>query len=130
MRLLKYTIIFAGLFLFFGCNKYPDGPKFTILSRTTRMAGEWDLIQTNHSNGTITYNNDSYTLNLTKDGDADAYIGNVTVYGTWEFMSKDEKLKLIFGNSSYTYRILRLKEKELWLQDESTGDVDRYENVD
>lgn len=130
MKLLKNTFFLVIIFLFIACNKYPDGPKFTLLTRTSRMAGKWDLKETLHSDGTITYDTESYTIELTKDGHAEANFGNIYLSGSWEFTNRDEKIKLIYGSNSYFFRIRRLKASQLWLEDENSGDISKYENVD
>lgn len=127
----RFALLFAlSAFLFTACNKYPDGPAFSLLSKKERVVGEWDLDETVHSDGSVTYNNDSYTLQLTNDNKAISHLGNVSLNGTWDFTSNKEKLRFTYGNASPTYRIMRLKSKELWLKDENNGDIDKYSNVE
>lgn len=115
---------------FSSCNKYPDGPKFTLLTKKERMQGLWDLTETNHSDGTVTYDNWNDIMELTEENEYIYTSGNISVSGEWEFVSDKEKVLFKIGNLNSTYKILRLKSKELWLQNESNGDVLKYKNKD
>lgn len=134
MKTLKITlsaiILSLSLPLINSCNKYPDGPKFTILSKKERMQGQWDLQETDHADGTVT--NDIYKdiMELTGDFDYSYTSGNITIRGKWEFVSDKEKVTFKIGNINITYKIMRLKSKELWLQNESNLDVMKYENTE
>lgn len=112
------------------CNKYPEGPKFTILSKKERMQGKWDLQETDHADGTVTYDTTNDFIELTEDNEYTYIAGNISISGEWEFVSDKEKVMFKIGNLNLTYKILRLKSKELWLQDETNGDVLKYENKD
>lgn len=129
-KIIILSSALALLFTFGSCNKYPDGPKFTLLTKKARVVGEWDLSETLHSDGTVTYDYSDDIMELTEDEDAFYYSGNLTISGTWEFISNKEKLRIAYGNFVGTPRIMRLKDKELWLKYEDTGDVLKFENID
>lgn len=112
------------------CNKYPEGPKFTLLTKKDRMEGKWDLKETDHSDGTVTYDIMNDIIELDDDNEYIYTSGNISISGEWEFVSDKEKVMFKIGNLNLTYKILRLKNKELWLQDEGNGDVMKYENKD
>ena len=112
------------------CNKYPEGPKFTLLSKKERMEGEWDLKETDHADGTVTYDIMNDIIELGDDNEYTYTSGNISISGEWEFISDKEKVMFKFANLNLTYKILRLKSKELWLQNEDNGDVMKYENKD
>lgn len=127
---LSAIILSLSLPLVQSCNKYPDGPKFTVLTKKERMQGQWDLQETDHANGTVTYDGYKDIMELTEDFDYSYTSGNITINGEWDFVSDKEKVIFKIGNVNLTYKIMRLKSKELWLQDESTMDVMKYENKD
>jgi hypothetical protein len=134
MKTLKITlfaiILSLSLPLINSCNKYPEGPKFTLLSKKERMQGQWDLKETDHADGTVTYDPYNNIMELTEDFDYSYTSGNITISGEWEFASDKEKVTFKIGNLSLTYKIMRLKNKDLWLQDESTMDVMKYRNTE
>lgn len=134
MKTLKITlftlVLSLSLPLINSCNKYPDGPKFTLLSKKERMEGEWDLKETDHADGTVTYDGYNDIMKLTEDFDYSYIAGNITISGEWEFESDKEKVTFKIGNLSLTYKIMRLKNKELWLQNETTLDVMKYKNTE
>jgi hypothetical protein len=134
MRILKPILFAVVLSLLFplvqSCNKYPDGPKFTILSKKERMQGLWDLQETDHADGTVTYDIYKDIMELTEDFSYSYTSGNITINGDWEFASDKEKVTFKIGNINLTYKIMRLKSKELWLQNESNLDVLKYKNTD
>ncbi|MBC7411776.1 MAG: hypothetical protein H7331_04905 [Bacteroidia bacterium] len=99
-----------------GCKKYPDGPEFTIKTRTERLANTWKV--DNYSiNGTdYTSLVSSYNETFTNKG---AYSYSWSFFngsGTWDFQNKDKEVKLTGSDkqSSRTLFILKLEEKSLW----------------
>ncbi|WP_341902691.1 hypothetical protein [Fluviicola taffensis] len=127
---LSAIVLSLLLPLIHSCNKYPDGPKFTILTKKERMQGQWDLKETDHSDGTVTYDSSNEIIELTEDFEYFYTSGILTISGDWEFASDKEKVTFKIGNVSLTYKIMRLKSKELWLQDETTLDVMKYKNTE
>ncbi len=104
------------------CGKYEEGPGFTVLTKKMRITNEWDVKEIVSPNGNTTVDNDDdYTI-IEKDGTAKAVSGSTTNTGTWEFSSNKEKVRFTyeyFGVDVTTeYTILRLTNKEFWIQDE------------
>ena len=64
MRLL-FTA-FACLILF-SCNKYEDGPVFSLLSAKTRLDGEWEVTKINNSFSEL--DNSNFIWQFEEDGD-------------------------------------------------------------
>ena len=129
----KLILPIIGVFILISsCNKYPDGPKFTLLGKKDRMEGLWDLQETSHSDGTTTYDGLLEIMELTDDNEYFYKTGSITIEGTWRFESKKEKDKVAFTVANYTvtYKIMRLKDQELWLKNEINGDVMKYKNND
>lgn len=127
---LSAIILSLSLLLVQSCNKYPEGPKFTLLTKKERMQGLWDLQETDHANGTVTYDGYKYIMELTKDFNYSLSTGNITTSGNWEFSSDKKKVIFTVGTGKLTYKIMRLKSKDLWLQNETNLDVLKYENKD
>lgn len=115
------------------CNKYEDGPSFSLRSKKARIANTWKIESATEGGNDITSSYDDFELELTRSGDATLratyFFGGTTVQtstsGTWDFIDDKEGLRLDFENndSDQDYRILRLKEKELWLH-EKDDDVE------
>lgn len=120
---------------FSGCKKYEEGPAISLNTKMHRAVNSWVIEQVfeTSTNGTKTdrtgdyktaYGN--YNMILTKDEDytitySPYNIGNYSETGRWEFGG--DKINMLFfndnGNNSSIgtlWRILRLKEKELWMK--------------
>ena len=117
------------------CNKYEEGPKFSLASKKARIAGRWTPTQLLQDGVDVTANiNRAYAqVRMDKKGGASLlnFSGNAIQNGTWEFESDKENLALTFtGMDGVTYKevfkILKLKKNELWL--EYTIDGHTYED--
>ena len=116
----------VGLFIT-GCNKYDDGPAISLRSREERVANTWRIESAKEGGNDVTSSFTQYELRLTKGHDAalqaNYALGSLTfsfqTNGTWAFENDDEDLRLDFANDAAdeTYRMLRLKENELWLRE-------------
>lgn len=122
--ILVLALAFSGLN---SCKKYPDGPGFSLLTRKMRMQGKWDLQETDHADGTITTDPYKYVLELKKGGGYTYTMGNITVSGTWSFADNKERIAFTGSAVNGTFLIRRLKNKFLWIQNESTQDIFKYE---
>ena len=122
----KYIIIifmFIGLgFSFSSCGKYEDGPAFSLLSKKARVTGDWSLdkfYDTNGADSTTVMQNalgSTWELQIEKDGSYKS-TGNVNESGTWKLgEDKDDIIMTPSSGLEYSYRILRLKNKEMWLR--------------
>jgi hypothetical protein len=132
----KFIFLCCSIVLVFSaCNKYDDGPSFSLNTKTHRLVNTWriDQVFETPNNGTQTdkttdYKNAyvDYVMNISKKNTYTiSYrpynIGNYSEAGTWTFSAG--KVNLIFvnsnGNSSSIgsiWTITRLKEKELWMR--------------
>lgn len=119
------------VFSFSSCGKYEDGPAFSLLTKKSRLCGDWvlDKYMVNDVDQTANFQavfGTNYVWDIEKDGAYHVH-GSVSDDGTWELgEDKDDvRFKSSQANSSeVSYRILRLKSKELWLKHtESNGDV-------
>jgi hypothetical protein len=132
--------IFIGLIALFtlaftitSCNKYEDGPKFSLLTKKSRLANTWVVEEatSTSTNGTVTSTTSyfsTYTLTIKKDGTYTSTFGNFADNGTWTLGEDKDDIRFLSsasGSTEDSYRILRLKSKELWWkQTQSNGDVE------
>jgi hypothetical protein len=111
-----------------GCKKYEEGPSISLLSKKSRLAGDWKIEQVlvNGSDQTSAYNllaGSNYVMSISKDGTYKV-TGNWTDDGTWKFSS--DKTQLISksntaGSTENTTTITKLKSKELWTKETENG---------
>ena len=131
LLIILISILFISSNLITSCKKYVDGPAFSLLTKKARLTGNWTL-------QTYTYNGNDLTalfggnfkMNIKKDGTYQTTIGTASDEGKWKF--GEDKDDVYFdsntaGVAEEAYRILRLKNKELWLrQTASNGDEEIY----
>ncbi len=67
MKTKNFLLLVAAvvvLFNFSSCKKYPDGPSFSLRSKTDRLTGTWKIVDGDN------YNNDvDITFTFKKNGD-------------------------------------------------------------
>jgi hypothetical protein len=102
------------------CNKYEDGPAFSLLTKKMRLTGDWTLENYTSDGTDITSFVQSAWGNaewqIEKDGTY-KITGNINDSGTWELgEDKDDVFFTPTGDPQESYRILRLKNTELWLR--------------
>ena len=106
------------------CGKYEDGPGFSLLSKTARMTNKWELKSVDGEiipAGEIVWE-------FKKDGEATiSYGGLGTETGTWEFSDDKEDLFLEFDGDASTWKIRRLTNKELWLEEPAGLELAKFE---
>ncbi len=109
------------------CDKYEDGPGFSLRTRKARMVNTWRIDRAYDDDQDVTEDYDNYRLDLGKSGSATLSakysIGNVDftgeTNGSWDFVNDMEDLKLDFENDDFdeTYTILKLEHSSLWLRE-------------
>jgi len=102
------------------CGKYEEGPAFSLLTKKMRLTGDWTLENYTSDGQDITNFVQaawgSAEWQIEKDGNYHI-TGNVNENGTWELgEDKDDVFFTPTNGSRDTYRILRLKDTELWLR--------------
>lgn len=110
------------LFFFSNCSKYEDGPNLSLLSKTSRLTGEWEIAKVNGETATDYDYYDEYILEFEKDGDfhvKTSYTDDNTTYsydisGEWEWDDEKESVTITLDGDETTLEILRLTNKELW----------------
>jgi hypothetical protein len=116
-----------GAIGFSSCNKYEDGPAFSLRAKKERVANTWKVQKATNNGEEVTDQYDEYTLRTTRDGDAELAalytLGNFSYEfetdGTWAFESDQTVLNLDFENddADRSYQILKLEEDEMWLRE-------------
>lgn len=148
---MQKTILYMLLMIFVlelgSCKKYPDGPVISLRTKCQRITGEYQLEKyivnsidsTNSLSHSVyfpqqgSYSTFQYQYKFLKE---DLQLIEPYIGGSWELISKKEKLRLFpsYHDSSQVqyyeilkkgdYEILRLTNKEFWLGS-SEGGVNR-----
>ena len=95
------------------CGKYEDGPGFSLLSKTARMTNTWELksVDGEVEAGLV-------VLDLKKDGSMSINEDGYIIDGSWDFSNDKEDLHLTIFGEGIVFKIRRLTNKELWLENE------------
>ncbi|MBI4645693.1 MAG: hypothetical protein HY738_03610 [Bacteroidia bacterium] len=101
-----------------GCNKYEEGPVISLRSKKERVVNIWKIDKIYIDSAEYpNYLPSDYEIEIKKDGTYSKISSGTTYTGTWEF---DEKKELIIFDKGTADEekptILKLKEKDLWLQ--------------
>jgi hypothetical protein len=119
-----------------GCQKYEDGPTFSLQSREGRVTGNWvaELVSRNEIEETSEYAvfNVQFSENgrMTWRTQTFAVPVLVEVGASWELANLDEEIKVTFdqvdpvsGETRLLYlKIQRLTKTELWFDYQISGD--------
>jgi hypothetical protein len=137
MKKFLIFIFTTSILLFSQCKKYPEGPSFSLRTKTERISNTWKLNQllVNNVDSTAQYSSilKDYTVIINKSGSYSIsyYVslppfGNFTntENGNWSFSSNKKEINLTpvsitLGTlpAANSWQILKLYEKELWLKD-------------
>jgi len=136
LNVILLTVV-ASVLMLTSCSPYEDGPAISLRSRTERLCNEWRLtrLYINGTEQTLSSFDQQTTLEFKDNGtvnysyavmDSTAIV--ITGSGTWEF--NDDQTEVfttvtytLGGTEKDTFKILRLKEEELWLENNQDGDV-------
>lgn len=144
MNRKHFLLILLCLSVFHSCKKYEEGPAFSFRSKKARLENKWKYgkILLNHKEKPIDADEQKFRLMFDKEGLAVKEVANnsgpASFVGQWEFVEQKEKLKTTFdytwfGNPVHEvteYQILKLKNKELWLEEmKASGDTCEYHFV-
>ena len=101
---------------FQSCKKYPDGPMFSIHTRTQRVSNTWKVENYKINGSDYTSFVSSYTEIYSKTGTYSYIWGMANGSGTWAFQNDDKEIRLSGndGQSSRVLTILKLEEKSFW----------------
>jgi hypothetical protein len=131
-RTFQSVILTLSVILLTACGKYEDGPAFSLLTKKSRLCGEWvvdsytynDVDQTASVKAAL---GENFVLEIEKDG-VYRTEGAWPDQGTWELGGDGDDVRMTSNDTGaveISYRILRLKSKELWLKHtETNGDIE------
>jgi hypothetical protein len=105
------------------CGKYEDGPGFSLLSKKSRIVGDWEV---KSLGSTILNTGYGIDMSFEKNGSmlftySYAGSGNETYAGSWDFASDKENLIITLDGEATVFEIKRLTNKELWIDDDITA---------
>ncbi len=135
------TLVVATLLIFVAglssCSMYPENPIIALGSKEARLANIWEVVYASDEDGkTVTSDYEESRYTFSEDGSAELkseQAGTAFVAtGTWTLKDEDATLSVdltytIFGidfNIEQNYTILKLTQKELWLQDVNDKDAE------
>lgn len=111
-----FALLLACTLLLWGCNRYEEGPGLSIWPAKDRVVNtwKWSLALENGLNrtGERADSTIEFTANeVVRICDTQ----NNCREGSWNLVTKKQKLQLIFGTRATAYTIRMLKRKEMWL---------------
>ena len=132
---LAQLSLFILFISFASCKKYEDGPAISLLSKKARIANIWkvDTYYLNGKDKTTEYRQLVVREKLIffqsgefQYSELSNWIWVTPEYsGTWKFVNDKEEVELTPSTSTVktkTYKILRLKNKSLWLEERVSSD--------
>lgn len=136
VRVKQFYKILLLIFLttFASCKKYENGPAISLMSKKARLANIWkvDTYYLNGEDKTEEYRGlvTREKLIIFQSGEFDyselsTWVWAAEYTGKWKFINDKEELELVPDNPSIktkTYKILRLKNKSLWLEERVSDD--------
>lgn len=122
----KFLLLVATVsFMLGGCAKYEEGPGFSLRSKKARLTGEWQLVKyiENGQDEPLDADDKDDVWKIEKDGKYELQDpGNSTETGTWTFNDSKESITFTSGGFSLVGKVLRLTNKELWMEFDFFGD--------
>lgn len=129
----KIALLAVLLTTIVSCKKYPEGPSFSLISRSERLANTWKIAKVLEDGVDKTSDYQSafkdYAATVDKAGtySLSYKILGLLSYsenGNWSF--NDDQSMVTFdptsnNNSNWDVKILKLKEDELWFLDEDNN---------
>jgi hypothetical protein len=135
IKLLSLAML-AMVFVMGSACKYEEGPALSLRTKTARLAGTWKVEKYIDNDGEESTPDaeDNSTWTFTKENTIEvsvSFLGQTTTFdGTWEWINSKEGVRVTIdygslGSESDDITILRLKNDELWTQDED-GDQTHF----
>lgn len=126
MKVSKNLFLLASIAIvlnFSSCGKYEDGPNFSLRTKKSRLAGEWEVVKLD---GSDLDPGMDINLEFDKNGDFEfsfkySYMGyNVedSYSGKWEWSDKKESVLIDVDGDEMEWEIKRLTNDEFWFEDE------------
>lgn len=118
LKISLLLLAFAGLLItgVESCNKYPEGPSFSLRTRTQRVSNTWKVENYKVNDNDYTSLVSDYTETFSKDGNYSYSWGSLAGTGTWQFENDDQEIQINGTSNQSNYRliILKLEEKTFW----------------
>ena len=119
--------------VFTACKKYEDGPMISLRSKKARLCGDWKIesyteVGRDSTTAFTAENGANWVIDIEKDGKY-KIAGTYPEAGTWSMGEHKDDVTFDPSTPSVptddrTYRILKLKNKSLWLkQTQPNGDA-------
>lgn len=103
--------------IFSSCSKYENGPGISLRSKTTRVVNHWKVEKAMWDGEDITDLLDGISYEFKNDNSYTFYEdGTSYENGQWALIESKESLEIIdneYPEDKFSYKILRLKEKEM-----------------
>ena len=120
---IKVIFSIIGISLTLSCQKYPEGPSFSLRSAQDRIAREWEVESIEQNGQDISATFSEFSLELQSSGLAKwnyTTSGNsISKEGNWELTDNARNVVFNWGADIEEMNILRLTAKELWVEKEA-----------
>ena len=127
MKFLILPLIAVSLiFLTPSCSKYPNGSKFTLLTKSNRMVNDWKLTSYMINGNEFIESQPEISLVIEKDGTyswtaTQTVLGQIQSefeHGTWSFNDDKTSLMILTDGEEIPvgYTIIELRSKKMMLQ--------------
>ncbi len=124
--IFSFALIATTMILLDSCDKYPNGPKFSILTKTARLCNNWEMVSILKDGNEIISKVPTKTLSIDKDGtfsmaDSQTALGQIStsfIHGDWTLEAEKTTLSLLQVGLDIpeNYTIKELKNKTLVLE--------------
>jgi hypothetical protein len=110
------------------CKKYEEGPLISLKTKSARLTRAWKLDKAEQNGVDITNALPALEQTFNDDGSYSVSNNGTEFKGSWEFDGDKENIliKMTGSTDTDTYKIIRLKSKELWLDHDVNGTITRY----
>ena len=121
--------------------KYEDGPFMSFRSKEERLVNTWKIQEANENDRNTTPDYDDVNLQVrfnydqtyrawATDDSGDVHIQD----GLWDFVQDKEQIRIVYTDPAVNpdrafWTIRRLKEKELWVEEDRDSTVDWFKMI-
>jgi hypothetical protein len=122
----------AWLLMSAGCTTYPEGPEFSPFSARYRATNIWKWAYEEVGGENLTGERSGSTIEFSESGEVRICPpSDSCTAGTWNLISKNTKLQMIFDGVAVAYTIDLLSRQEMWIryEDPDSGVLTRWELV-
>jgi len=129
---LSVLIGFIAVATLTGCQKYEEGPLFSLQSKKARVANTWKVDNYTVNNVDLTSLVGGYSETFSKDGNYSYTWGILNGTGVWKFENNAAEIKItgISNQSDRTLVILKLESKQFWYYIMNGTDKSEYHMVE